>query len=201
MREACEAAVSPSKGMGTRTSMTLCRSAGRPLPSGVASGAPRTVASAVSVSQSMLNSYPEPASSLALVAALLAIVALASCAPAIDLQPHNDRYVACGRRTRSLRVHSGEVAVVGSIHQIDDATPVDGPVRILLIDTEGAPRKLFFPSLFTVPGPSEHRRSVYRAIAPSQPGDCVRLSGIPDQDGSVVIQRFENLDRAHTVRP
>lgn len=139
--------------------------------------------------------------SIAFVAALLSLVATTACAPVIDFQPQDDRYVDCGRRAPAPPVHSGEVALVGTVRQIDDATPVDGPVWIVLIDAQGSPRKLFFGSLFTVPAPSEHRKSVYRAIAPSQAGDCVRLSGVSRSDGSIDIAQFENLDRKPAARP
>jgi hypothetical protein len=141
----------------------------------------------------MANGYP------GLVA--LTVFAATACAPAIDFQPHDDRYPACGRRAPALRVDSGDVAFVGIVRQLDDATPVDGPVRIVLIDSEGTPRKLFFGSLFTVPASSEQRKSVYRAIAASQVGDCVRLSGAPRSDGSVDLEQFENLDRSPGARP
>jgi hypothetical protein len=130
--------------------------------------------------------------SIALTAVLAGLTA--SCAPAIDFQPHDARYEECGRRASAGGVAAPRVAVVGTVRQIDDATPVDGPVSIVVIDPAGSPQKLYFGSLFTRPEPSEQRKATYRAIAPSRAGDCVRAVGLPMQDGRIAIDDFVNLD-------
>lgn len=130
---------------------------------------------------------------------MMCALAAASCAPAIDFRPHDDRYEVCGRRAGPVPVRSGGVTLVGTVYKIDDATPVDGPVRLVMIDLQGAPRKLFFGSLLTSPSPSEHRKSVYRAIARSRPGECARIHGTVLHDGSVVVEEFQNLDPSRNI--
>lgn len=83
---------------------------------------------------------------------------------------------------------------MGAVHQIDDETQVDGPVRLVVIDPNGRPQKLFFGSLFTRPGPSEQRKATYRAIASSRTGDCVQARGITMPDGQLAVEDFVRLE-------
>ena len=127
----------------------------------------------------------------AVFAALLLVFA---CAPPIDFQPHSERYAKCAARSSVAPVGHGRVKLVGAIHQIDDETQVDGAVRLLLIDPDGHPRKLFFGSLFTRPAPSEQRKATYRAIALSRTGDCVEAHGTTMPDGQLEVEHFLRLD-------
>ena len=125
----------------------------------------------------------------------IALVVL-SCAPAIDFHPHSDQYEACGRHGGLAIAEDGGASVVGTIHQIVDSTPTDGPVLIVLIDPTGQPLKLYFRSLFTVPGPSAQTRETYKAIAASRVGDCVQVLGTQMPDGRLWVHRFSDLDRS-----
>ena len=120
----------------------------------------------------------------------LPAVVLFACAPAIDFQTHSDRYAKCAVRTRPAAESTTRLSVVGAVHQFDDETEVDGPVRLVIIDPDGRPRKLFFGSLFTRPGPSEQRKATYRAIASSRTGDCVQASGIAMPDGQLAVEDY-----------
>jgi hypothetical protein len=86
------------------------------------------------------------------------------------------------------------VTLVGAVHQIDDETAVDGPVRVVIIDSDGHPRRLFFGSLFTRPAPSEQRKATYRAIASSRAGDCVQARGTSMPDGQLWLEGFVRLE-------
>jgi hypothetical protein len=117
-----------------------------------------------------------------------------ACAPAIDFQPHSDRYAKCAVRSDAAPAVHGRVTLVGAVHQIDDETEVDGPVRLVIIGPDGHPRKLFFGSLFSRPEPSEQRKATYRAIASARPGDCVRARGTTMPDGQVAVEHFVRLE-------
>jgi hypothetical protein len=125
---------------------------------------------------------------------LAAVLVVVACAPAISLQPQSDRYTKCGARSQRFPVGAGRVALVGAVHRIDDETAVDGPVRLVIIDPRGDPRKLVFGSLFTRPGPSPQRQATYRVIASSRTGDCVRAVGTMMSGGQVAIEEFDRLD-------
>src|SRR5688500_15765285 len=90
-------------------------------------------------------------------AILAALIPGFACSSAIDLQPRSDRYAKCAARSEGVRAAHGVVTLVGAIHRIDDETAVDGPVRVVIIDADGHPWRLFFGSLFTRPAPSERR--------------------------------------------
>lgn len=128
---------------------------------------------------------------LAVLAALLDVLA---CAPAIDFQPHSDRYAKCAARSEGAPAGRGRVTLVGAVHQIDDETEVDGPVRLVIIDPDGHPRKLFFGSLFTRPEPSEQRKAAYRAIASARAGDCVQARGTTMPDGQLWVEELVRLE-------
>lgn len=127
-------------------------------------------------------------------AVVATLVLVFACAPAIDFQPHNDRYAKCAARSEDATAGHGRVTLIGAVHQIDDETEVDGPVRLVIIDPNGHPRKLFFGSLFTRPEPSELRKATYRTIASSRTGDCVQARGTTMPDGQLAIEDFVKLE-------
>jgi hypothetical protein len=123
-------------------------------------------------------------------AAFAALIPVFACAPAIDFQPRSDRYAKCATRFESAPVGQGRATLVGAVHQMDDEAEVDGPVRLVIIDPDGHPRKLFFGSLFTRSEPSEERKATYRAIAASRIGDCVQARGTMTADGQLSVEQF-----------
>jgi len=134
--------------------------------------------------------------SLACAASAISVSALVSCAPALELRVHDDKYEACGRRSAAMPPPEGMQTATGTIQQIVDGTGLDGPVKIVVIDPSGRPRKLFFGSLYTIPSPSLQRQATYRAIEPSRVGDCVRADGSLMDNGSLWIERFVDFDRS-----
>jgi hypothetical protein len=116
------------------------------------------------------------------------------CAPAIDFQPRSDRYAKCAVRPEGVPAARGVVTLVGAVQQIDDETAVDGPVRLVIIDLDGQPRRLFFGSLFTRPAPSERRKATYRDIASSRIGDCIQARGTTMPDGQLWLEDFVRLE-------
>ena len=148
-----------------------------------------------SVSPVGANMLPCLRTSLAL------LVTMMSCAPALVLQVHDDRYEACGRRSGADAFAEQTETVVGTIQQIVDGTELDGPVKMVAIDPSGRPRRLFFESLFTKPSPSPQRQATYRRIAPTRVGDCVRAGGRMMDNGSLWIDQFVNIDRPALNRP
>jgi hypothetical protein len=122
------------------------------------------------------------------------IITVFACAPAIDLRPHSDRYTKCAALSEGAPAEHGLVTLVGAVHQIHDETAVDGPVRLVIIDPDGHPRKLFFSSLFTRPEPSEQRKATYRDIASSRTGDCVQARGTTMPDGQLAVEDFVRLE-------
>jgi hypothetical protein len=131
---------------------------------------------------------------------LFLVAATSACAQPIDLEPHDDQYELCGRRAGSTSPPAGARTVVGKIRQLDDSTPVDGPVNIVLVDPHGDLRKLHFGSLYTRPSTSEARRATYRSIASSKLGDCVRATGSVMANGKLWVDDFQNFDRPHARR-
>ena len=99
---------------------------------------------------------------------LFLMASAVSCTPALDLRPHDDQYEACGRRAGPGRRLDGLHYFTGKIRQVVDATQMDGPVQIVLVDPRGELKKLYFGSLDTRPDPSEQRLAAYRAIASSK---------------------------------
>jgi hypothetical protein len=126
---------------------------------------------------------------------LLLMVGPVSCTPAVDLQPHDDQYQVCARRAGPERRSNDSDDVIGKIRQVVDATQMDGPVQIVVVDPRGDLKKLHFGSLYTRPGPSEQRLAIYQAIASSKPGDCVQAGGSVMSDGKLWVETFVNYDR------
>ena len=126
---------------------------------------------------------------------LFLMASAVSCTPALDPQPHDDQYEVCGRRAGPERRLDGSDDFIGKIRQVVDATQMDGPVQIVVVDPRGDLKKLYFGSLYTRPGPSEQRLAAYRAIASSKIGDCVRAGGSLMSDGKLSVETFVNYDR------
>jgi hypothetical protein len=123
------------------------------------------------------------------------VLAVCGCAKPVDFEPHDDRYERCGALGMGRRADGDETSVTGTILRMVDATPVDGPVSIVLVDGKGDPVKLYFGSLFTVPPPSPGRRATYDAISHDRIGDCVWVSGPRMSDGRISVKRFVDLGR------
>jgi hypothetical protein len=126
---------------------------------------------------------------------LFLMVGAVSCTPALDLHPPDDQYKVCGRRAGPGRRLDGSEDFVGIIRQVVDATQMDGPVQVVVVDPHGDLRKLYFGSLYTRPGPSEQRLATYRAVASSKIGDCVRAGGSVMPDGKLWVETFVDYDR------
>lgn len=128
-------------------------------------------------------------------AAVTALV-LPACVPAreVSLDSHDDRYRACARRGIA-RAETSKVSFAATVLRIRDETPVDGPVRLVLIRGDGQPVKATFGSLFTRPPPTAKRRETYQVIAQSRKGDCVQVDGTIMADGEIWVETFDNLDR------
>lgn len=128
-------------------------------------------------------------------AALVAWVFVA-CSPvrSVELEPHDERYETCGRRSER-RADGSAVAFAATVHRIRDDTAVDGDVRIVLIRGDGEPVRAIFGSLYTSPPPSAARKATYDTIHRSQEGDCVLVAGTRTPEGEFWIDGYTNLDR------
>ena len=78
---------------------------------------------------------------------------------------------------------STPVTVVGVVKDIDDQTPNDGGVEILLKLEAGGETLLLFGSLFTYPPPDAETLELYEIVRRVEIGDHVRASGTETRSG------------------
>lgn len=123
-------------------------------------------------------------------AALVAWVFVA-CSPvrSVELEPHDERYETCGRRSER-RADGSAVAFAATVHRIRDDTAVDGDVRIVLIRGDGEPVRAIFGSLYTSPPPSAARKATYDTIHRSQGGRLRPGRRHPHARGRVLDRRL-----------
>lgn len=72
---------------------------------------------------------------------------------------------------------SPNVIVTGDVIAIHDLVPVDGGVTITVTSQSGATERLLFPSLFTVPAPSQQTVKLYDVVRRVEVGDVIRAGG------------------------
>lgn len=69
------------------------------------------------------------------------------------------------------------VLVTGDVIAIEDLVPVDGGVTITVTTQRGETERLLFPSLFTVPRPSQQTIDLYDVVRRVDVGDLIRAGG------------------------
>jgi hypothetical protein len=69
------------------------------------------------------------------------------------------------------------ITVTGTIRSVNDMTPVDGGVTIVLATDESDTVTLLFPSLFTSPPPDQKTLDLYEIVRELKPEDRVRATG------------------------
>ena len=69
------------------------------------------------------------------------------------------------------------VTVTGTIRSINDMTPVDGGVTIMLGTADGQLVTLLFPSLFTSPPPDQKTLDLYEVVRELRAEDRIRATG------------------------
>lgn len=72
---------------------------------------------------------------------------------------------------------SPSVIVTGDVVAIQDLVPVDGGVTITVTTQSGETERLLFPSLFTVPAPSQQTINLYQVVQRVAVGDLIRAAG------------------------
>jgi len=130
-------------------------------------------------------------------APLLLSLTLLGCTHAgtLALEAQDDRYARCALRGAPAVTRAEHVAITGTIFQLRDESPVDGPVKLILIDGRGTPHKLYFQSLYTAPSPPPDVIATQHWIVRSQRGDCVQITGRPMSQYYLWVDTFSNLDR------
>ncbi len=129
---------------------------------------------------------------------LLPLMLLLGCTHAgtVPLEEHDDRYGVCAARGPHPVTQGHALSLTGTLWQLRDESPFDGPVKMVLIDGAGAPHKLYFPSLYTRPSPAPDVIATQKRIVRSKVGDCVQIDGSPTtRDPAIWVDRFTNLDR------
>jgi hypothetical protein len=69
------------------------------------------------------------------------------------------------------------VIVTGDVVAIEDLVPVDGGVTITVTTQRGETERLLFPSLFTVPRPSQQTIDLYDVVRRVEVDDLIRAAG------------------------
>jgi hypothetical protein len=80
----------------------------------------------------------------------------------------------------------------GRIVSIDDQTPVDGGVTIIISLDKGGPPVLYMTSLYTYPPPDEDHIKLYETIRELKRGQRIGATGIKE-DGKLILTRVDPL--------
>jgi len=124
---------------------------------------------------------------------LVLLVVACTPQPPAGFERHDDRYERCEARSKAIDTPDA-VAFSGTVHDKLDATAVDGPIDLVLINGQGQPVKLQSSYPSTDADPSAERLATYDRIRASQRGDCVRISGSRMSDGRIWIDTFVKYD-------
>ncbi len=130
-----------------------------------------------------------------LIVAVPSAVPFLSCAPAVNFEPHDGRYARCADRAPARPTQAGTVALTGMIVDVVDGTAVDSPAEIVIATGDGSLTKAWLAPPFSRHPATDDFRHSHRELPGTQRGDCVSIRGIRGGDGSIVISRFDNLDR------
>lgn len=85
----------------------------------------------------------------------------------------------------------GVVRITGTVTELDDDTPVDGGVTIVVADRKRGSVTLSFGSLFTHPPPTPDRQELYQDIQKVGVGDVVTATATTEAEGTLRLQSIQ----------
>ena len=85
----------------------------------------------------------------------------------------------CGDDSSAPTAPEGtNVVVTGEVVEVQNAIPSDGGITLTVTPEVGGTEQLLFPSLFTLPPPSEETFRLYDVVKRVEVGNVVRAVGI-----------------------